>query len=81
MKHERTSKCERARPDPIYATGLRARGGFEIDMTWRDGELAQVTVKSLKGRPLSLLYRNKVLNLPTELGASHTFGPMLDVKK
>ncbi|MFZ9936432.1 MAG: glycoside hydrolase family 95 protein [Luteolibacter sp.] len=62
-------------------TGLRARGGFEIDMAWRDGELAEVSVRSLHGRPLSLLYRDKTLNLPTEPGAGHTFGPMLELKK
>jgi len=31
-----------------YIRGLRARGGFEVDMAWRDGRLAQVTVKALK---------------------------------
>jgi alpha-L-fucosidase 2 len=35
-------------------TGLRARGGFEIDLSWRDGAIERVTVRSLLGRPLRL---------------------------
>ena len=30
-------------------TGLRARGGFEIDMDWEDKHLARVVIKSLNG--------------------------------
>ncbi len=30
-------------------TGLKARGGFTVDITWKDGSLSQVTLSSVKG--------------------------------
>jgi alpha-L-fucosidase 2 len=36
------------------ATGLRARGGFEIDLSWTSGRIERVRVRSLLGQPLRL---------------------------
>jgi alpha-L-fucosidase 2 len=35
-------------------TGVRARGGFELDLSWKDGALERVSVRSRLGRPLNL---------------------------
>jgi alpha-L-fucosidase 2 len=35
-------------------TGLRARGGFEVDLTWKDGAVERVAVRSLREGPLRL---------------------------
>ena len=48
--------------------GLRARGGFEIDIEWKDGVLFSTTVKSLLGKPCSVRYNNVVRDIELKEG-------------
>ncbi|WP_168564654.1 glycoside hydrolase family 95 protein [Crateriforma spongiae] len=51
--------------------GLRARGGFEVDITWKDGKLVAAKLHSRIGRPCQVRYGNKTIDLQTEVDASY----------
>jgi alpha-L-fucosidase 2 len=54
-------------------TGLCARGGFEVDMTWADGKLTKATIHSKLGNPCRVRVGDKSIDLKTEKGKAYTF--------
>lgn len=50
--------------------GLRARGGFELDLQWRGGKLANVAVRSLAGGSCRLRYGEVTKDLNLAKGQS-----------
>ena len=51
-----------------HVAGLRARGGFEIELSWTAGEMPTGKITSLLGNPLRLRYRERVVEVPTKRG-------------
>ena len=59
----------------VWATGsvkgLRARGGYEVDIRWKDGKLTEAEIRSnVKGR-CTVRYGDKRVSLRTEKGQSY----------
>lgn len=49
-------------------SGLKARGGFEVAVEWENGQLKEVAIKSLLGKPCQVKHGEKVLDLDLEEG-------------
>jgi alpha-L-fucosidase 2 len=58
-------------------SGLRARGGFEVDIVWRSGRLVNVVIRSIWGTKAKLRYRAKVQPLSIRHGKSLRFDEFL----
>ncbi len=54
-------------------TGLRARGGFEVDITWADHRLVSATIRSAQGGTTRLRYADTTRELTLPHGGSFTW--------
>ena len=57
--------------------GLRARGGFEVDITWKNGHLATAIIRSISGTSCKLRYNGKTVDCHLAMGKSKLYGPAL----
>jgi len=53
-------------------TGLRARGGFEVDLKWENGKLTSATIHSKNGTACNLVYAGKTIQVSLKDGQTKT---------
>jgi alpha-L-fucosidase 2 len=51
-------------------TGLKARGGFEVSMSWKNGILTSCEIKSLLGNPCLVRYNDVLKKYNIKAGNS-----------
>jgi alpha-L-fucosidase 2 len=56
-------------------SGLKGRGGFEFSISWENGKLVSVEVRSLLGNKLNLRYAGKLITRETSIGETYSFAP------
>ena len=56
-------------------TGLRARGGFEVNIEWKDGKLAKAEIKSLLGNPCAVRVNGRTTNYTPAKGETILINP------
>lgn len=52
-------------------TGLCARGGFEVEMSWEEGRLSGAVIRSRSGLPCRVVYCGKTWEFETTAGGSY----------
>ena len=50
--------------------GMRARGGFEVNVTWKDGKLATAVIQSITGTDCEVRYGDQVAALHLKPGTA-----------
>ena len=59
--------------------GLCARGGFEVDIDWAEGQLVKAVVCAKLGGELVIGYRDKSIVMESEPGQAYCLGANLDI--
>jgi alpha-L-fucosidase 2 len=54
-------------------TGLRARGGFDVDLNWDKGALTRAEIRSRLGNPCRIRYGDRTEDLATQPGDAFVF--------
>ncbi|HRH46811.1 MAG TPA: hypothetical protein PKY82_34515, partial [Pyrinomonadaceae bacterium] len=61
--------------------GLVARGGFVVDISWKNGKLVSANILSKLGEKTKLKYGGKIIDFASIKGKSYKFNQNLDLAK
>ncbi|MGQ1784562.1 glycoside hydrolase family 95 protein [Saccharicrinis sp. GN24d3] len=70
-----------ALPDALQQgniSGVCVRGGFELTFSWNDGKLEKLNVLSKAGKVCKLKYKDKQIELNTEMGKTYSLNGSLE---
>ena len=59
-------------------SGLKARGDYEVSISWKDGKMTSCEIKSNLGKPFTVRYAGKTRDFTLAAGKSVKLGPDLD---
>ena len=59
-------------------SGLKARGDYEVSITWEDGKMTSCEIKSNLGKPFTVRYAGKTKDFNLAAGKSIKLGPDLE---
>jgi alpha-L-fucosidase 2 len=62
-----------------YIHGLCARGGFDVDINWENGQMKKAIILSKLGNDCRIRYGERVINIKTEKGKRYLFDGELKV--
>jgi alpha-L-fucosidase 2 len=60
--------------------GLRARGGFEVNIKWKEKKMVSLSIKSLAGSDLKIRYNGKTFTSATEPGMIYELDREMEIK-
>lgn len=56
-----------------HVKGLCARGGFEVDITWKSGQLTEALIHSKNGSPCRVVYGTRTIQFETRARQTYRF--------
>lgn len=62
------------------ALGLRARGGFDLSLYWKDGQLVQAEVRASKSGPCVLRYKDQTRTFDAKAGQAFQVNRALEIQ-
>lgn len=62
-----------------HISGLKARGNYIVDITWENGKLKKLNIKSLSGGTCVIGYNNLMKDVTIPSGQTYTFGENLNL--
>jgi alpha-L-fucosidase 2 len=62
-------------------SGLRARGGLEVAIAWRDGRLVKASLAAAESKPVKVRYGDREIDISARAGHVYAVGPDLAVRE